>query len=209
MTIAPVDTDTFVKSEGERVKHFIGMACWCIAGNEGQPKADCQECKGEGYIYEEEKTIVGLITNISFDKKLLESGFFHPGDCVFSPLTGDTVSEHDKIIFTWPTAFGMGDPLVRGNDAVDTLYYEAVKSIYCRDQDRVKYVEGTDFKFTGKQIEWQWDGKPAEGKAPDTGIKYTIKYKAYIEWIVYLPPIQRVSHGEDIGDKVFLRMKHL
>ena len=209
MSIDPVPVDGFVTTEGETVRHLVGLRCWCIANKEAQPEPGCPNCHGEGFTYEDEKEIVGLVTSISGNRKLLEMGLFYPGDCIFSPLTGNTVSEHDKVIFTWPLPYGEGDALKRGNDDNDMLYYEAVSSIFLRDEDRVIYTENIDFRFVGKSIEWVWTGKPAEGKKPATGIRYTVKYRAYIEWIAFIPPVTRVSHGEDIGSKVFLRQRHI
>lgn len=209
MPIDPVETDGFVVSEGETVRHLVGLRCWCVANKEGQSEPGCPNCKGEGYTHEDEKEIVGLITSISGNRKLLESGLFYPGDCIFSPLTSDTVSEHDKVIFTWPLPYGEGDAIKRGAGDYDTLYYEAVSNIYLRDEDKVVYKENIDFQFNAKRIEWEWVGKPAEGVKPATDIRYTVKYKAYIEWIAFIPPSTRISHGEDIGSKVFLRQRHI
>ena len=203
-----VEIDRHVSSEGEKVRHLIGMKCWC-QDDQGQPDPNCKDHENGGYLYVNETTMTGLVTAISNRKELLETGLFLPTDCIFSPLTDDIVSEMDKIIFTWPLPYGSGDALVRGAGSGDALYYAATKAIYCIDKDRTAYKENIDFRFTGRNIEWQWDGKPAIGKAPKLGMKYAVKYMAFLEWIAFMPPDNRISHGEDIGSKVFLRRKHL
>jgi hypothetical protein len=60
--------------------------------------------------------------------------------------------------------------------------------------------------ITDNHVTWR---KEQYSKAPATGKRYAIKYKAYIEWIVFVPPMTRRSHGRDMGNKVMLRKKHL
>jgi len=206
--IPVVTVDRMVQQEGEIVRHAIGMKCWCH-GPDGQPDPNCTEHENGGWLYVNERRIIGLVTAISYHKELMETGVFMPGDCVFSPISDDLVSEGDKITFTWPLPFGQGDPLVRGIVATDSLYYEAVRSIYCIDERRTTYKEGIDFKFSGKNIVWSWTGKDPNGTKPPAGTRYTIKYLAYLEWIAFVPPVTRISNGSDIGAKVMLRMKHM
>lgn len=203
-----VEIDRFVEAEGELVKHLTGMKCWCH-DDQGRPDPNCDEHENGGYLYVNERQITGLVTGISNRKDLLETGLFLPGDCIFSPLSGEPIAEMDKIVFTWPLPHGTGDALVRGDEDTDTLYYEAVKAIFCIDENRTVYKEGRDFRFVGRTIEWQWEGKPVDGIAPAAGKRYTVKYQAFLEWIAFFPPDHRISHGEDIGAKVFLRRKHL
>lgn len=206
MPIPITAINQFVEEEGEEVRHLIGMRCFCH-GSDGQPDPNCTEHENGGWIYAAEHTITGLVTDVSQRRELMETGVFMPGDAVFSPLTTDQVSEGDKIIFTWPLPYGQGEPLVRGGGSSDDLYYEAVGGIFCMDEDRIVYRQGVDYRFDGKSIVWAWDGKT--GKAPGYGIRYTIKYTAYIEWLVFVPPIERITHGDDLGSKVMLRKKHL
>jgi hypothetical protein len=203
----PVEAvDSFVSEEGEEVRHLIGLRCFCH-GADGQPDPNCLDHENGGWLYTNETTITGLVTDISQSRELMDTGLFLPGDCVFSPLTENTVSEGDKIIFTWPLPYGQGDALVRLSEINDTLYYEGVKGLVCLDENKVFYKDSIDYKLDGKKIIWQWDGKT--GKTPGYGIRYTIKYTAYIEWLVFVPPVERISHGQDIGSKVMLRKKHI
>jgi hypothetical protein len=197
-----------VEEEGEEVRHLIGLRCFCH-GADGQPDPNCTLHENGGWYYGDARTIVGLVTDISQRRELMETGVFMPGDCVFSPLTQDTVSEGDKIIFTWPLPYGQGDPLLRGSTASDNLYYEGVKAIFCIDENRVIYKQDIDFRLSGKQIIWAWTGKTSPAKEPAAGIRYTIKYTAFIEWIAFVPPVERITHGDDLGSKVMLRKKHL
>lgn len=209
MSPIPVsEINRFTREEGEKVRHLIGMRCYCIRPD-GQPDPNCKDHENGGWLYRNEQPIVGLVTGVNFHKDLMATGAFIPGDCVFSPQGNYTVSEMDKIIFTWPEVYGPGEPLIRGKETADNLYYEAVKALYCVDEDKVVYRQDVDFQFSGKTIIWNWTGKSGQAKAPAAGKRYTIKYKAYIEWIAFVPPVVRVSHGKDMGNKVMLRKRHL
>lgn len=200
--------DQFTLEEGEQVRHLVGVRCWCH-GADGQPDPNCTAHENGGWLYPTEKTITGLVTDISQRPELMETGVFMPGDCVFSPLSGDIVSEGDKIIFTWPLPFGQGQAVVRGTGDTDDLYYEAVRGMVCIDENRQFYHQNFDYKLVGKTIVWQWDGKDAASKKPAAGVRYSVKYEAYIEWLAFVPPVTRISHGQDMGNKVMLRKKHL
>ena len=208
MPISISAIDRFVSEEGEDVRHFTGLKCFCH-GPEGQPDPNCKEHEIGGWLYVNEQNIVGLVTDISQRRELMETGVFMPGDCVFSPLTPDTISEGDKIIFTWPLPYGQGDVITRSNVATDNLYYEAVRALFCIDENKVIYKQNVDFRLAGKLIEWEWPEKLDSALKPGYGTHYTIKYTAYIEWLVFVPPVERITHGDDLGSKVMLRKKHL
>ncbi len=202
------EVDRFVREEGEQVTHMIGLRCYC-RDEAGQLDPNCQEHDLAGNVYREERTLVGLITGVMQHRELLELGIAFPGDCVFSPESETDVATGDKIVFTWPLPYGEGDSLVRGFGDSEPLTYRAFSAIYCGDEDRVKYVEGQDFRFDGKEIQWEWDGKPENGSAPAAGKRYMVKYRAYLEWIVFDIPQERISGGDDIGAKVVLRKLHM
>lgn len=208
MPIEPVAIDNFVREEGELVYHYAAIVCPC-QDDKGMPDPNCKLHELGGYRYVDGRQITGLITGIENRKELMASGLFLPADCLFSPLSEEKIAEHDKIVFTWPLPFS-GDVVLRSDiEDFDYLSYEADKAMVCigDDENATRYYEGVDFQLDGKKIIWEWEGK--EGAKPDVGTRYSIRYKAFIEWIAFIPPSNRVSHGFDIGDKVFLRRKHL
>lgn len=208
MPIEAQEIDRFVREEGEWVWHSIGSRCFCTAVN-GQVRSDCKAHDITGSVYGDRNEIIGLVTDITQRKELASTGLFIPGDALFSPPSNITVSEGDKITLQKPLPFGGGDALSRGVEKYDLLFYEAVSGIFCMDEKRIRYQEGIDYCFDGQHIVWQWTGKPAEGKAPPFGTSYTVKYRAYIDWIVFMPPMERFSHGADLGNRVAIRKLHL
>lgn len=208
MPIPPVETDNFVQDEGESVRHLKAVLCPC-QDETGRPDPNCKKHEAGGYQYLDERFLIGLITGIENNETLMKSGLFLPGDCIFSPLSDEKIGERDKIIFTWPLPY-LGEVNVRSDvDDFDTLFYSAQSVSLCLDEDDVRYVEGRDFYLDGKKIIWDWQAKESQGVAPAAGKRYSVRYMAYVEWLAFIPPATRISNGEDIGDKVFLRKRHL
>jgi hypothetical protein len=127
------------------------------------------------------------------------------------------ISGGDLILYTWGEPIPDGQVIMRGagglddnatrdtglEDNEDRLWYNAVSSIHCEDEDGTEYVSGSDFILdTSKIIKWQ-------GNQPQKGKIYTIKYKAYLEWIAFLPPDLRRDRDRDLGLRVGLRKRHV
>ena len=70
-------------------------------------------------------------------------------------------------------------------------------------ENGVVYVTG-DFELgPGRVIRWV-------GDQPAVGVKYTLKYTAYFEWLVWAPPQERVDRdNRDLGPLIFLRRRHV
>ena len=207
MPIRPQDINRFVRQEGEPVLHSVGTRCWCT-GRDGQLDPNCEAHDVTGSVYGEPERLVGLFSDVMQRKELVATGLFIPGDALFSPLSNTVVAEGDKVTLQKPVPYGSGDARVRGNGDSDPLLYSAVSAMFCMDENRVRYYEKVDFIFQDKTIVWHWEGK-AGGAEPAFQTRYTVKYKAFIDFIAFLPPMERFSHGKDIGNKVFLRKLHI
>lgn len=207
--MSPIDVkklDEFTDREGEIVIHSVGMPCYCRAEN-GQFDPNCEEHDFTGNIYRTPTRITGLVTSINQHKLLLESGIYLPGDVVFSPVSGSIVTQGDKIQFTWPEPFG-GEVLRRGQPDFENTLYEPVKSLHCSDEKGVLYEQNVDFRFVGRKIEWVWTGKVG-GREPNLGVRYMVKYTSLLEWSAFDVPMERISHGNDMGTRVGMRKMHL
>jgi hypothetical protein len=142
----------------------------------------------------------------------METGFVNPGDCVFSvsPNLSNPPADFDKITFTWDENVSGGQVIIRGEALdrnkdlapnEDLLYYQASKAIYCEDETGKEYFQKSDFSFEGKKIVWH--------HPPADRIRYTIKYKAYLEWLIYDSPMTRRDQDRDLGYRIILRKKHM
>ncbi len=218
-----------INDRGEDVIHETGLRCTCNledthAGQIEQTHVPrrrtiigCENCTGDGYIYRNPRKIVGIVTGIRESVNRQEGGWEQPGDCVLSVHPDYQVAEGDRITFLWSQPVGEGQVILRGAGTMsdnltrsninlelneDRLWYNAVSSIWCEDEDGVIYTEGS-FELDGsKIIRWLGDS-PARGK------RYTIKYDAYLEWVAWDPPAIRRDRLRDLGQRVVLRKAHV
>jgi hypothetical protein len=166
-----------------------------------------------------------LAVSIRQQRNILDAGVAQPGDMQFSPGPGEAggcgstrrVGNGDKFTATWDQPLDDGQTIVRGaahmdenlrlefnvNPDEDRLWYEPGSALWCEDEDGVVYKPG-DFELgPGRVIHWV-------GNRPQIGTKYTLKYTAYFEWIVWAPPQERVDHANlDLGPLIFLRRRHI
>lgn len=210
--------DQFVNNRGEVVVHETAIACpTCRVGDVEDlfGQVTCEQCQAGGFIYKKPRQINALVTGISATRALQDFGWIIPGDCVMSlsPYLQPGVDDFDKITFTWPMTVDDGEVIIRGEwnqrypttfDAnEDRIGYEAVESIACIDEDGNEYELNADFHFDNKKIVWISNNRPEIRK------RYTVKYTAYFEWIVFNPDFYRRDSDRDIGNRVVLRKRHV
>lgn len=195
------------------VDHFVGHKCSCSATQDAS-RADpnCRACKGTGFWYDAAKRIQGLVTGLSSQRMLLESGIAIPGDLIFSSemLSSDVITDYDKIVLSWDGAPHEGDLLKRGEDDTDFLIYSAtdIRSVTRTDPDTgiiTTYVAGTDYSHTSGSDVITW----LSPTRPPTDAVYSVKYLAIFEWLCFQPPAQRYERGTPLGNRVLLRKKHM
>ena len=225
--------DELINSRGEMIIHSMGIACpKCRSGDSGDDilrVVDCPRCES-GYIYRNPRHIQALITSISASRDLVEGGFVIPGDCIMStsPKLHPQVTDFDIVRFTWPQPVNDGQVIVRGaqyrrlqnqlgNSAnpedmggssvklapnEDFLHYHAAEALHVEDEDENIYYQDTDFTFEGKKIRWNND-------LPTRNKRVVVKYLAYLEWVVFNPPLERRDVGRNLGPRVILRRRHI
>jgi hypothetical protein len=169
--------------------------------------------------------MTGLAVGIRQQRNIMDAGVAQPGDMTFSPQLSVSscinpnrrITAYDKFTALWDQTLDDGQIIVRGAgtrhdnkhlktyllDNEDRLWYEPATAIWVEDEDGTVYRAG-DFKLgPGKIIQWT-------GNQPQVGQKYSIKYNAYFEWIVYQPPQERVDRdNRDIGQLCMLRKRHV
>lgn len=213
--------------------HEVALSCTCRVedtfaglkndGKENRREPYCPRCRGDGWLYRVPQVVKGLATSIRQQRNILDAGIAQPGDMVFSPALEPEGCNHDyrkigawdRLTATWEQPLDDGHVLVRGaaqNLALETflqpnedrLWYEPANAVWCEDEDGVVYTGGADFVLgPGKIISWQ-------GNQPALHKRYTIKYNAYFEWIVFQPPQERRDRdNKDLGQLVFLRKRHI
>jgi len=219
-----------IEDRGETIIHEVGLRCTCnredlFAGEtehgahvaRQRRKFGCNICGGYGYIYRKARRLTAIVTGIRQSKAQLEAGWVVPGDATISIMPNIVVSAGDLITFTWSEPVADGQTLMRGAASMgdnqtrktgleedeDRLWYDAESSIYCEDEDGREYSSESDFVLNGSKI-LRWTGsRPLKGKA------YTIKYNAYHEWVVFMPPDIRRDRNRDLGTRVAVRKRHV
>lgn len=209
--------DDLFNNRGNFVVHEVAITCPSCKEADDNPvinNLNCPLCDGDGFVFRDPKEIQVLIANVRYSRDLEDIGWVVPGDCVMSvnPNFNRVVSDFDRITFTWPENVGSGQVITRGflhrefplkylvNE--DRLHYSAADVLHCEDEDGNIYKADSDFSIDNKIIRWG-ENKPIVNK------RYTIKYKAYFEWLVFNPAAGRRDNGEDLGSRFILRKKHV
>ncbi len=223
--------EEFIQDRGDRVTLELGIPCTCQNGspygflvqNNGSPastkKYNCTTCQGDGFLYRNAREITGLLTSVNAgpNRRLIESGYAVPGDCVFSPsFDVGEISDFDRITLHNSTPVSEGQVIIRNianfkenrqlkfnvESDCDQLWYLADKAYHCEDEHGVVYIQNADFVFEGKKIKWI-------GNRPKDKTVYSIKYSAFLEWIAYASPFNRFDRNRTLAQKVLLRKKHV
>lgn len=222
--------EELIQARGDEVIHETAVACTCRNGDlhaaliniDGKPanqrRMDCPQCQGDGFMYRNARRIRGLITSIEAgrNRQLLDMGYAVPGDAQFSPsLKAGVMTDFDKITICGTSPVNEGQVIMRGAHTLednvhyvtdletneDRLWYRPGCSIWCEDENGVVYSQGTDFQFVNKKIVWV-------GNQPDVKTLYTVKYTAYLEWVIYATPLARFDNGRALGQRCLIRKKH-
>ena len=197
----------FIRRHGDWVWYYPSAKCPCESSVE-RPLITCPYCKGTGILHLERQEIRGIMADIKMDKQLLNSGIASPGDMAFSQEIGRIeLTEWDMLKMQVPQPYE-GQLVTRGAGLADTLWYDIGEVQHCLyidpiAKDLTEYTRDVDFTAEGKVVSWLGDNRPAQGK------RYSIKYTAYFEWIVFLPPTLRVERGTNLGQRVVLRKRHI
>lgn len=223
--------EELIDARGELVIIETAVACTCRNGDlhaalilqEGKPAnqriLDCPACNGDSFLYRNARKIKGLVTGLDpgRNRQLFEMGYAVPGDVTFSPsLHAGAITDFDKITFCFTSPVNEGQVIMRGahtlennleyvtdlEDNEDRLWYRPGCTIWCEDSNGVLYSQASDFVFENKKIQWV-------GNAPAIGTLYSIKYTAYLEWVAYSTPFQRMDRNRNLGQRVMLRKKHV
>ena len=208
--------DGLIANRGQVLVHEVGVSCTCRSGDVRDPiigssgSMSCTDCEN-GWLYRKPRQIMGLMSGISYQRQLNEEGFITPGDCVLSvsPNLKNPPTDFDRITFTWPEPINDGQVIVRGADAErdskvaaneDLLHYSGASLIYCEDAEGREYTEA-DFYFEGRKLVWN--------NPPTIRSRYTIKYMAYLSWIVFSTPHSRRDKDVSLGSRIILRKSHM
>lgn len=200
-------------AHGDIVYWFPARKCSCAPnGDPNRADANCRICRGLGYFYRTSTRIRGLVTAISSQKMLLESGIALPGDMVFSEefMPAAPFSDFDMIRLSLRKGQPFeGELVTRRSNITDELTYTATQVTDVYQNDPVSgvtktYDPKTDYTFAALTNSILWGA----GAQPAPGSIYGVKYYAIFDWIVFTPPNDRFERGTPMGNRVLLRKRH-
>ena len=222
--------EDLIQDRGDTMVAETGVLCPACQNNDpyasridhnGRPAVirslACSTCQGNGFMYRNARCIKGLLTSINpTNKDLLDAGYSMPGDAILSPsLQAGFLGDFDRVTFSSITVSVDSQVIVRGaatlhdNAALDTdltpeqdrLWYIPACILWCEDSNGVIYTQGQDYSLVDKKIIWT--------NGPLPGTVYSVKYRAYMEWVVYNAPLERFDRGRSLAQRVMLRKKHV
>lgn len=237
ISIDPVVQDNFIADLGSDMLHERAVACTCRGedvfagmvedGMARRTEPHCERCGGDGWLYRDPRVVRGLVTSARNRTQLIEAGVARPGDMLFSPPVrqqpgcagshlGSRLGMWDKLTASWPEPLDDGQSLVRAAAAIghnaglrsgvsvdeDRLWYEPARAIWCEDEDGETYTENADYELSGRVLRW------IGARRPRVRARYTLKYEAYLEWIVAEPPQERRHAGRALPQAAVLRKRH-
>ncbi len=202
-------------SESYEVSYFMSAFCACKGINPGKANINCKVCHGFGWFYPYPGVkLCGLVSDLKMRKDLLAVGMGEPGDLLFSPEPGQAhLSDYDLILLPWKQGVpSEGQVIIRGGNSAlpanqDETYYRMdwVQGAWVTSPATgvvTSYTPGVDFTWDGRTITWV-------GNQPSAGATYSIQYSGLFEWISFVSPQPRIAFGQDLGQRVILRKRHI
>lgn len=199
-----------VRQRGERVLWQAATLCPC-GPDPAHADPACQACRGRGFLYAAPVALRALITDARLDKQLEATGLLVPGDLTLSqdPLDARALGDWDLIRPTWPSGLPFpGEIVRRGLGPQDPLQWPPEVVQRCLRVDPATgavedYVPGVDFVVQDDALLWQGPHQPP------AGARYSIRYTARLEYVVWTPPFVRFERGTSLGQRVLLRKRQL
>lgn len=229
--------DNLTRKRGEIVLFFKARKCACgtaaktlervrdeggAAQDVGRADYACKTCRGNGVWWADAIKVKALVTDVQQGaRQLLHSGEAVPGDLVLiQPPLGwrnIRINDLDKVIFTarggqtWD-----GDVLTKAQFAADydfTTY--PIAEVECvswidpqhPDDPPIIAVRGTDYDYTIMERKLRW--LPGAVNEPAEGVRFSVTYFVYFEWIAWASPFQRVEGNNLLGSKALLKKRHM
>ena len=206
-----------IGDRGDPVIHEISLPCACLQtdpeeGPMGHADPSCSKCRGRGYMYRDPVNMIGLLTGFNANQSWVIAGWVQPGDISFTPSThARIISNFDRVTLCAPypvegqrivrgknTAFSPRPPDLADNE--DLLYWESgdEEAMWLEDVNGRVYQLG-EYELVGRRIRW------IGGFGPPIGTGYSIRYRAYVEFIAWTGPTQIWDNKREVGRRVLLR----
>ena len=184
----------FIEEKGYRLRLEKALACGCNIASEKTTDAtdvDCRLCKNKHYIYFPAGQISAIITNMTQDNSLEQSGQWLAGMYKIATKPTDQLGLYDRLIFL-DDSVSFTEALTRaatGN--IDMPRFPLISfDLPIEDINGILYVLGTDFSLDGNgSIVWG-----LSNKQPSPGTYFSYRGQVLKRLlIVDYPHVQRAS----------------
>ncbi len=190
---------------------YKATACPCGNSPTSPNSINCAACGGYGVLYPQPSLKVNvLVSGVDQNLDLMQYGLMEQGDMVVSPLPG-SIHFEDFDLAILPFDAGIptfSETFQRGAGPTDTATYRMINVDGAWTVDSVTgqstmYRPGMDFSVNAKTLTWLGPNQPAAGQL------YSIRYSALFEWVAFNPPSPHYAFGQDLGQRVVLRKRHI
>jgi hypothetical protein len=184
----------FIEEKGYRMRLDSALACPCNRASmktTDSSDIDCPLCNNKHYIYTYAGQLPALISNMTQDSNLEQSGQWLNGTYKITTRPQNQLGLYDRLTFL-DDSVSFTEAVVRADTGlVDRLKFPAISfDMPIEDLEGVTYVHGTDFSLNS-------DGNIVWGlsvKFPPPGRAYGVRYQTYRRLIIVdYPHVQRAS----------------
>jgi hypothetical protein len=184
----------FIEEKGYRLRRESALACPCNRASLKTNDAadlDCRLCKNKHYIYFHAGQMTAIISNMTQDNSLEQSGQWLAGMYKITTKPTDQLGLYDRLIFI-DDSVSFTEAVTRGTSGnTDELKFPAITfDLPVEDINGVTYILGTDFSIDGDgNIVWG-----LSNKKPSAGTFYGARYQTLRRiLIVDFPHVTRSS----------------
>jgi len=206
------DISTVIGYQGYPAALYQAVLCPCGNSPGAAININCAACHGLGLLYPNPPvSLTVMVSDPSQQTDMMDQGYglAQEGELTAYPdPKGPRLSTFDLLMFPVTASFPTySDSIERGTGSTDEADYniavaEGAWTVDPTTGVATAYTPGTDFTAAGKTITWG-------ANAPKTGQMYSLRYAAQFEWVAYDPPTPRLVFGQDLGQIVTLRKRHV
>jgi hypothetical protein len=188
----------FIEEKGYRVRRESALACPCNKASQKTTDAsdlNCRLCKDKHYIYFPAGEMIALITNMTQENTLEQSGQWLAGMYKITTKPTDQLGLYDRLIFI-DDSVSFTEALVRSSTSdTDELRFPAITfDLPIEDINGVTYLLETDFSLDSDgNIVWG-----LSSKQPSPGTYFGVRYQTLRRILVVDFP--HVTRSSPIGN---------
>lgn len=210
---------------GQAYKVTVYQGTLCSCGNRpgAPPTITCKACGGVGFLYPlAPLQVLALVSDVEQHTDLVAAGLMTYGDLVLSTQPGAIqLNNYDIVLVPWQVGIPAQDQVVQRSTtgSEDRAWYRLQQvsgawTVNSSTGEVTSYTPGAPDPETGEipgNADFTWSGHTITWlrNQPAAGSLYSLRYTADYEWVAFDPPSPRTAFGQDLGQRVVLRKRHI